>query len=126
VKSYDELVETLTAYVLRAAEKMRRQGLATSSSIVPINTNKHNPDQPQYYADRSVKLTIATADTGRLVWAALWSLKGIYPPGFCYKKTGVLFLDLAPAAAVQGSLFIQPDTTHRVRLIELMDDLKCR
>jgi DNA polymerase V len=38
----------------------------------------------------------------------------------------VLFLNLAPAAAVQGSLFIQPDTTHRVRLMELMDDLKCR
>jgi DNA polymerase V len=47
VESYDELAEALTAYVSRAAEKMRRQGLATSASIVPINTNKHKPDQPQ-------------------------------------------------------------------------------
>ncbi len=61
------------------------------------------------YATQHVKLTIATADTGRLIRAALWGLRRIYRPGFQYKKTGILFLDLAPAAAVQGSLFLRPD-----------------
>jgi DNA polymerase V len=38
----------------------------------------------------------------------------------------VLFLDLAPAASVQGSLFIQPDTPQRVRLMEMVDGLNRR
>lgn len=126
VDTFEELAEALTAYVSRAAEKMRRQGLATPAIVVLLNTNKHKPDQPQYYATRSVKLTIATADTGRLIRAALWGLKGIYKPGFKYKKTGVLFLDLAPAGSVQGSLFIRPDTPQRVRLMELVDEINRR
>ncbi len=52
--------------------------------------------------------------------------KRIYRPGFRYKKTGVLFLDLAPADQVQGSLFIRPDQPHRVRLMELVDQLNAR
>jgi DNA polymerase V len=125
-ETFDELAEALTAYVSRAAEKMRRQGLATPAIIVLLNTNKHKPDQPQYYATRHVKLTIATADTGRLIRAALFGLREIYRPGFRYKKTGVLFLDLAPAASVQGSLFIQPDPPQRVRLMEMVDGLNRR
>lgn len=126
VEGYDEMAEALTSYVSRAAEKMRRQGLATPAIMVLVQTNKHKPDQPQYYATRGVKLTIATADTGRLIRAALWGLKQIYRPGFRYKKTGVLFLDLAPAASVQGSLFLRPDTPERVRLMQLVDELNAR
>ena len=43
-----------------------------------------------------------------------------------YKKTGILFLDLAPAAAVQGSLFLRTDTPERVRLMALVDELNAR
>ena len=68
------------------------------------------------HATQHVKLTIATADTGRLIRAALWSLRRVYRPGFQYKKTGILFLDLTPTVAVQGSLFLRPDTPERVRL----------
>ena len=69
---------------------------------------------------------IATADTGRLIRAALWGLRRIYRPGFQYKKTGILFLDLAQAAAVQGSLFLRPDTPERVRLMTIVDELNAR
>lgn len=126
VETFEELAEALTAYVSRAAEKMRRQGLATPAVIVMLNTNRHKPEQAQYYATKHVKLTIATADTGRLIRAALWGLRCIYRPGFRYKKTGILFLDLAPAASVQGSLFLRPDTPERVRLMGMVDDLNRR
>ena len=126
VEGYDELAEALTAYVSRAAEKMRRQGLATPAVMVMLQTNRHNPEQPQYHATRHVKLTIATADTGRLIRAALWGLRRVYRPGFQYKKTGILFLDLAQAAAVQGSLFLRPDTPERVRLMTIVDELNAR
>ena len=101
----------------RATEKMRRQGLATSPVIVMLYTNWHRPEDAQYYATRHVKLTIATADTGRLIRAPLWGLRGIYKPGFRYKKCGILLLDLALAEVVQGSLFLRPDDPRRVALM---------
>ncbi len=50
VEGYDELAEALTAYVSRAAEKMRKQGLATPAVMVLLQTNRHKPEQPQYNA----------------------------------------------------------------------------
>lgn len=126
VETFDELAEALCAYVSRAAEKMRRKGLATAHVAVMVTTNKWKPDQAQYYATRPVRLTIATTDTGRLIRAALHGLRAIYRPGFKYKKTGILLLDLVPADSVQGSLFIQPDTPERVILLNAVDQLNKR
>ena len=126
VECLDELREALTAYVSRAAEKMRRQGLATSAVVVMLTTNRHRPEDAQYYATRHVRLTIGTADTARLIRAALWGLAGIYRPGFRYKKCGILFLDLAPADQVQGSLFIRPDDPRRQALMAAVDGLNGR
>lgn len=126
MEGFDELAEALTAYVSRAAEKMRRQGLATPAVIVMLNTNRHRPEDAQYYATRHVKLTIATADTGRLIRAALWGLRGIYKPGFRYKKCGILLLDLAPAKVEQSSLIPRPDDPRRVALMDPVDHLNRR
>lgn len=126
VEGFEELAEALTAYVSPAAEKMRRQGLATPAVIVMLNTNRHWPEDAQYYATRHVKLTIVTADTGRLIRAVLWGLRGIYKPGFRYKKCGILLLDLAPAETVQGSLFLRPDDPRRVALMGAVDQLNRR
>lgn len=71
VEGFSELAETLTAYTSYAAQKMRRQDLATASVVVMVTTNRHKPEDAQYYATRPVRLTIGTSDTGRLIRAAL-------------------------------------------------------
>ncbi|MDO9427349.1 MAG: Y-family DNA polymerase [Methylobacterium sp.] len=126
VEGFDELAEALTTYTSYAAQKLRRQGLATASITVMLTTNRHKPEDAQYHAIRPVRLTIGTSDTARLIRAALWGLKGIYRPGFRYKKCGILLLDLHPAAAVQGSLFLQPDQPRRVQLMAAVDALNAR
>lgn len=126
VTCFDEMAQALTAYTSRAAEKMRKQGLATPCVHVMVTTNHHIPTDAQYYATKVVRLTIATADTARLIRAALWGLRGIYKPGFRYKKCGVLLLDLAPAASVQGSLFLRPDTPQRQAIMAAVDQLNAR
>ncbi|KMO26129.1 DNA polymerase V subunit UmuC, partial [Methylobacterium variabile] len=106
VEGFEELAEALSTYVSRSAEKLRRQGLAAAAIAVMLATNRHKPEDAQYHATRHVRLTIATADTARLIRAALWGVRQIYRPGFRYKKTGILLLDLVPAGSVQGSLFL--------------------
>ena len=126
VEGFEELAEALTTYVSRSAEKLRRQGLAAAAVSVLVSTNRHKPEEPQHHATRHVRLTIATADTARLIRAALWGLQQIYRPGFRYKKTGILLLDLIPAAGVQGSLFLKPDDPRRLALMGAIDAVNRR
>ena len=45
-----EMTEAVATYTARAAEKMRRQRLATASLIVFVETNRFRPDDPQHCA----------------------------------------------------------------------------
>ena len=121
-----EMAEAVATYTARAAEKMRRQRLATANLTVFVETNRFKPDQPQHCASQGVQLPVATADTGKLIGAALRGLRMIWRDGFSYKKAGVMFLDLVPAASVQAGLFDAPDTPARQRLMGVVDRLNAQ
>ena len=121
-----EMAEAVATYTARAAEKMRRQGLATASLTVFVETNRFKPCDPQHCASQAVQLPVATADTGKLTQAALRGLKAVWRAGFSYKKAGVMFLDLVPAAMVQGGLFDAADTPAMQRLMAVVDRVNAR
>ena len=73
-----EMAEAVATYTARAAEKMRRQGLATANLVVFVETNRFRPDDPQHCASQAVQLPVATADTGKLTAAALRGLAPIW------------------------------------------------
>jgi len=79
------LEEAVSVYTARAAEKMRRQNLATVSIAVWVQTNSFKPDERQYRASKAVRLPVATADTGKLIAAATAGLGIIFKPGYRYK-----------------------------------------
>ena len=121
-----EMAEAVATHTARAAEKMRRQRLATANLTVFVETNRFKPGQPQHCASQGVQLPVSTADTGKLIGAALRGLRLIWRDGFSYKKAGVLFLDLVPAASVQAGLFNAPDTPARQRLMGVVDRLNAQ
>lgn len=116
-----ELEEAVATYVARAAEKMRRQQLAAAQLHLFLHTNRFRPADPQYAAARTVTLPVATADTARLTRVALAALSDLWRDGYAYKKAGVMLLDLAPAAHVQGALFDAPDSGRRRTLMATID-----
>jgi DNA polymerase V len=120
------LEEAVSIYTARAAEKMRRQNLATASLAVWVETNSFKPNERQYNASKAVRLPVATADTGKLVAAATAALRIIFKPGYRYKKAGVTFLDLVPAGQVQGALFDRPDDARSVKRMRAIDALNTR
>ena len=121
-----EMAEAVATYTARAAEKMRRQGLATANLVVFVETNRFRPDDQQHCASQAVQLPVATADTGKLTAAAIRGLAVIWRGGFSYKKAGVMFLDLVPAASVQGGMFDAPDSPARQRLMGIIDLVNAR
>jgi DNA polymerase V len=125
VTALAELREAVASYTTRAAEKLRRQHLATASLMVFIETNRFKSDDMQHYAARPVRLPVATSDGGKLISAALAGLAAIWRDGYRYKKAGVVLLDLHPAA-VQEGLFDKKDDARRVMLMRTIDGINIR
>jgi DNA polymerase V len=65
----------------------------------------------------------ASADTGTLAKAANRVIRAICQPGFRYKKAGVMMLDLARAARVQGDLWTAPDSARSQSIMKALDRL---
>ena len=121
-----ELEEAVATHTARAAEKMRRQNLATASVVVFVHTNQFKPSAPQYYGTREVELPVASADTTKLIGAAMRALSAVWRKGFGYSKAGVIFPVLCQAADAQPDLFAAPDTAGRKRLMRTVDSLNSR
>ena len=74
----------------------------------------------------AISLPVATADTGKLIAAAMAALGIIFKPGYRYKKAGVTFLDLMAADRVQDGLFDRPDDARSIRRMRALDQLNAR
>lgn len=99
------LREAVASHTARAAAKLRHEGLAAGIIQVLIATNPFIPEEPQYHPACCVPLPIPTADTARLIRAALAGLSALYKEGYRYKRAGIVLLDLAPVGARTGDLF---------------------
>lgn len=122
----NELEEAVATYAARAAEKLRRQKLATANLTVFIHTNRFKTEDRQYVAQQTVQLPVATADTGRLISAARFAVSKIWRDDYRYKKAGVMLLDLAPAGAVQAGLFHATDDERSQARMAALDALNLR
>lgn len=105
VSDLQSLQESVTLYMSRAAEKLRRQGAYAASVHVYLRTSPHDTRQAYYANGMTIPLPAPTDDTRQLVRVALWGLKRIYRTGFRYQKAGVMLSGLVPAAAAQQDLF---------------------
>jgi DNA polymerase V len=105
VADYNSLAESITSYMSRAAEKLRKQSSCAGSVFVFIRTSPFKPDEPQYSNGLTIPLPIPTDDTRQLVKVALWGLKRIYRAGFRYAKAGVMLGELVSANQVQSDFF---------------------
>ena len=123
VTTMRELEQAVATHIERAAQRMRLQKLSAGAVSVFVHTNPFNERDPQYSATATVPLSVATADTARLLSAALHLTRKLWRDGYRYKKAGVMLLDLAPAASVQGSLFVAPDSDRRKALMRVLDRL---
>jgi DNA polymerase V len=123
-----ELREAVTAYVSRAAEKLRAQGSVAAVVLVFIQTNRFKDGEPQYSNTGERRLPVATSYTPELIRAAQTALQAIYRPGFRYKKAGVLLAGIEPENARQLSLLAaQPaDEARRAGLMRTVDALNAR
>ena len=118
VRDYNSLAESITLYMSRAAEKLRKQHSFAGSVYVYIRTSPFKPDDPFYSNGMTIPLATSTDDSRRLVRVALWGLKQLYRPNYNYAKAGVMLSELVTGEAVQTDLFSQVQVS--VKSSELM------
>ena len=127
VRDYNSLAESITLYMSRAAEKLRRQQSFASSVYVYIRTSPFKPDEPFYSNGMTIPMPVPTDDTRQLVNMVLWGLKKIYKPNFNYAKAGVMLNELVPAQGVQIDLFSNVQTSSKsASLMETMDRINMK
>ena len=126
VRELTPLVEAVSEFASRAAEKLRRQSGLTSEVLVFIRTSPFRPG-PKFARSIIVPLRRPTADTAQLVSAAVAGVKTIYESGYEFSKAGVMLLDLVPNNTVQYELNLEDEKSEdRSRLMIALDALNQR
>jgi DNA polymerase V len=100
------ILEAVSSYATRAAEKLRRQHSLSSQVMVFVHTSAHGPT-PQYARSIVMPLRRPTAHTMTIVHAACTGLQRIFAPGHPFIKAGVILLELTPASQQQAELALQ-------------------
>ena len=124
VTDYNSLAESITLYMSRAAEKLRKQHSFAGSVYVYVRTSPFKPNEPFYSNGMTIPLPSHTDDTRQLVSVVLWALKQLYRPNLNYAKAGVMLGDLVPAQGAQTDLFSQKMTTPKAsKLMATLDNI---
>jgi DNA polymerase V len=124
VRDFNSLAESITLYMSRAAEKLRKQNSFARSVHVYIRTSPFKLDEPHYSNGMTIPMPSPSDDSRQLVKIALWGLKRIYRPGFNYAKAGVMLSEIVPKAGIQNDLFSQPASNQKSEaLMSAMDDI---
>jgi DNA polymerase V len=120
VKNKQELIEALTSYTSRAAERMRKQESVATSLYVYVRTSPHD-DKNQYANRVNIPLFQPSDDTIVLTNAALLGLNYIYRDGFDYQKAGITFCNLTSKHKVQGNLFNNTISNARMKVLDTIN-----
>jgi DNA polymerase V len=121
-----ELVEAITEFASRAAQKLRKQSSLAGQVICFVRTSPFRQD-PQYSRSVTVPLRRPSADTALIVAAALTGLRAIYRPGFKLAKAGVMLIELQSDTFQQQELALEDDeVVDRGQLMTTLDGLNLR
>ncbi len=127
VSDLGPLVEAVSTFAQRAAEKLRAQDHRAGAVHVFAHTSPFR-DGPRFARSTTVQLSQPSSDTALLVRAAARGIVKIYEPGFQLSKAGVMLLDLSPVAVQQASLLdaVNEFARDHSPLMEAMDQLNAR
>jgi DNA polymerase V len=103
----DALREAMVRRAVRAAEKIRAQGLVASRLIAFAHGSRYKPNAPS--ASRSARLSPATHDPRTIASVAGNMMDSMYVPGSIYTKCGVMLEGLSAAGEAQTDLFATID-----------------
>ncbi|MBC7664724.1 MAG: Y-family DNA polymerase [Caulobacter sp.] len=100
----DGIVEAVSEFASRAAERLREQGSVAGAIGVFFTTSPFRQNDRQHGVNVTLPLVRPTGDTAALVTVATAAVRAQFRAGFRYAKAGAVLFDLRPAGQHQGEL----------------------
>ena len=100
----DGIVEAVSEFASRAAERLREQGSVAGAIGVFFTTSPFRQIDRQHGVNVTLPLVRPTGDTAALVTVATAAVRAQFRAGFRYAKAGAVLSDLRPAGQNQGEL----------------------
>lgn len=116
-----DIQQQVALFTSMAAEKLRKQGSVCHEVMVFLLTNRHRDDKPQQFANRLIRLPVASDSTLELVNVASNAAGELVQKPYEYKKAGVILSDIVPKNAMQTALFDEVDHQKQDRLMRALD-----
>ena len=104
------LVEVVSQFATRVAEKARQQGARARAVHVFIATSPFRSQDPQHSPSVTLPLIRPSADTRVIIGSAVRALQDLYRPGHRYAKAGVMLVELQPEGQHQAELDLAAPT----------------
>lgn len=123
VKNGLDLMEAVSFYANRAAEKARQKKVFATTVHVFIRTDPYGDKANSYKAGRHIVLTEPRNDAGSIIAAARQALRQIYKPHHSYQKAGVMLTGLVYDTERQGAFFGGEQSEKQTRLMQAMDKI---
>jgi DNA polymerase V len=124
VTTLEELLEAITTYTTRAAEKLRVENRQARHIDIFFHTSPHR--QPFYVGKAAYDLPIATDYTPDLITYAVRGIRSAFRPGYRYIKAGLVLSDLTAPEEQQLSMLHAPDNEKNVAIMEALDTVNRR
>jgi DNA polymerase V len=124
-----EMEEAVAAFAVRAAEKLREEGLVAGHLTVFFSTSRFAPlHERAHSATAALALEEATADSRRLIAEATARVRRVWQDGHRYNKAGVMLQDLTSEEAAPRTLFNRPAILKErsARLMAAMDEINAK
>ena len=131
VTELKDMLQAVSTFTCRAAEKLRRQGSLAGQLMVFIRTSPFRKNDQQFSTYRTLPLPTPSNDSTYLSEFACAIVRHIFQPGFKYAKAGVMLLELQPNSTEQLRLSLSPDQQtegggSRSRLMHALDQVNQR
>ena len=121
IEDFSTIKEAAATYTCMAAAKLRKQKSHAKALMVFLETNRFRNDLPQNNQHTVITMPVATNSSLEILHYVSKALEKIYIPGYKYKKTGVMLMDISSEDAYQMNLWDNIDRTKHKRLMEVLD-----
>ena len=135
IMDVDGILEAVSEFVSRAAERLRQQGSVAGAVGIFFMTSPFRTNDRQHAVNVTIPLIRPTGDSAVLVSAAAVAVRQQFRAGFRYAKAGAVLSELQPVGHEQAELDLFAESDHeaaapadnaRARLMSAMDALNNR
>lgn len=127
VQNFAGLLEAVSSFTARGAERLRRKNLLASGICVHIRTSPHA--QNSYKNMANALFPYPLSDTGTMLPIAKKLLEEMYRENHAYMKAGIMLYGILPARNIQKNFFAllrEQEEQNTEKLMHALDDINKR